>query len=321
MRRPLRLGIIGTGVAARQLYLPAFKELSGKVELVACANRRRPKAESFARLAKISTVVDTAEELLALPEVDAVLISLPIHLQPKYVITALRANKPVLSEKPVAPSVAVGKKLLRAAARFQVPWMVGENFAFMENAQWLRRWVTEGRLGEVRLVAVTHLSKMDESNPYFNTAWREKPQHVGGFVVDGGVHLANVVRRALGMPVTVRGFVASFEPKLPPIDTCVAALQFECGAVGTWVSCFSAQYDGPIVQVYGSSANVELTWDKAILVDAKGKKTVRQNRRNSFALEFEHFADVVLRGKSLAMTPAEALLDLSLVESLCRLPT
>src|SRR3954469_5437682 len=78
----LRLGMIGTGVAARQLYLPALQRLQNKIEVVACVNRTRKKAEEYARLAGIPKVVDTADELIALPEVDAVFISLPIDLQP-----------------------------------------------------------------------------------------------------------------------------------------------------------------------------------------------------------------------------------------------
>ncbi len=317
MRRALNLGIIGTGLAATNLYLPAFKELKGKVRLVACANRTRSKAEAFARVAKIPRVVDTAEELIALPEVEAVLISLPIDQQPKYVLQALQANKAVLSEKPVAPSVAEGKKLLRAAGRFEAPWLVGENFAFLSHAQQLERWVAQGRLGEVRLVQVTQLTKMDNGNPYFNTTWREKPRHVGGFVSDGGVHIANVVRRCFGMPTQLHGFIASFDPKLPPIDTAVATMRFESGALGTWITCFSARYDGPFLRVYGSRANVEMSWESATLRDPSGKETVCVSKRNSFGREFEHFADVVLRGKTLAMTPEDALLDLTLVEALC----
>lgn len=317
MRRALNLGIIGTGLAATNLYLPAFKGLKGKVRLVACANRTRSKAEAYAKIAKIPRVVDTAEELIALPEVEAVLISLPIDQQPKFVLKALQANKAVLSEKPVAPSVAEGKKLVRAAGRFDAPWLVGENFAFLAHAQQLCRWVAQGRLGEVRLVQITQLAKMDKSNPYFNTAWREKPRHVGGFVSDGGVHIANVVRRCFGMPTQLRGLIASFDPKLPPIDTAVATMRFESGALGTWTTCFSARYDGPFLRVYGSRANVEMSWDRATMRDANGKETVCVSKRNSFGLEFEHFADVVLHGKTLAMTPEDALLDLTLVEALC----
>ena len=42
----LRLGMIGTGVAANRLYLPAFQRLGRKLELVACTNRTRKKAEA-----------------------------------------------------------------------------------------------------------------------------------------------------------------------------------------------------------------------------------------------------------------------------------
>ena len=49
----LRLGMIGTGVAARRLYLPALQRLGKKIEVVACTNRTRRKAEDYARLAGI----------------------------------------------------------------------------------------------------------------------------------------------------------------------------------------------------------------------------------------------------------------------------
>src|SRR6187401_1420447 len=47
----LRLGMIGTGVAARRLYLPAFERLGRRLEIVACTNRTRSKAEQYAKLA------------------------------------------------------------------------------------------------------------------------------------------------------------------------------------------------------------------------------------------------------------------------------
>jgi len=318
MARPLQLGLVGTGVAARELYAPAFKELEGKVQVVACANRTRKKAEAYAKAVGIPKVVHDAEELIALPEVDAVLLSLPIDLQPEYVLMALKAGKPVLSEKPVAPSVAVGKRLVKAASKIAVPWLVGENFAFMSHAAKLKQWLDSGRLGDVRLVQATQMTFMDASNPYFNTAWRAKPGHVGGFVVDGGVHVANVVRRCFGMPEELRGLVGAFDDRLPPIDTAVAVMRFESGALGTWTSCFSAHYEGPILRVFGSRGTAELTWDTVTLRTAKGKEVVFRNAKNSFSVQFEHFRDVVQRGMAPLVSPAEALADLHFVESLCR---
>lgn len=318
MQKKLRLGLLGTGVAARKLYLPAFEKLGRRIELVACANRRRAKAEDYARLAGIPKVVDDAEELFALPEVEAVLVSLPIELQPQYVLAALRAGKAVLSEKPVAPSVAAGRKLIRAARRFEAPWLVGENFAFMPHVHELVDWLARGKLGEVRLVHVVQMTRMDATNPYFDTKWRAKPKHVGGFVTDGGVHMANVLRRCFGTPTVVKSLTASFDPALPPLDTAVAALRFPSGALGTWTSCFSTPSSGPMLRVLGSRAHAELHYGELVLRDARGREIRYPSPKDSFQAEFEHFVDVVKRGKPVAVTPEDALADLALLEAIVR---
>lgn len=314
----LRLGMIGTGVAANRLYLPAFQRLGRKLELVACTNRTIAKAEAYARLAGIPRVTDTPAELLALPEVDAVLISLPIDAQPELVLAALKAGKPVLSEKPVAPSLAAGRKLVKAAARYSTPWLVGENHAFMPAIAKLARWVEDGRLGEPRLLQAFQLAWMDRKNPFFATSWRQKPTHVGGFITDAGVHLAHTVRRVLGMPKVIENLTARFDPALLPIDTALALLRFESGALGTWTSCFSAHHTGPMLRVYGSRGTAELGWDNVVLRNAKGKETVFRTQVDSFEAQFSHFCDVVVRGAPVAYGPEEALLDLELIEAIVR---
>lgn len=314
----LRLGMIGTGVAARELYLPAFQRLRSKLSVVACTNRTRAKAESYARLASIPRVVDSAEELLALPEVDAVLISLPIDLQPALVKRALAAGKPVISEKPVAPSVAAGKRLIAATAGNRTPWLVAENFAFMPAIARLEQWLQDGRLGEPRLLEARQMTWMDRKNPYFHTSWRKEPRHVGGFVTDGGVHLAHAVRRLLGMPEVVKNLTAQFDPALPPLDTALALLRFPSGALGTWTSCFSVHHRGPMLRIYGSKGTAELGWDTATLRSARGKETIFQAKVSSFDAQFSHFRDVVLGGQPVAYGPEQALLDLELVQAIVR---
>jgi len=316
--RKLRLGLLGTGLAPRKLYLPAFEQLRGRLELVACANRRRKKAVEYARLAGIPRVVGSAEELFAQDDVDAVLISLPIDLQPRYVLAALSAGKAVLSEKPVGPSLQTARELVRRAKRFDPPWLVGENFAFMPHVARFAEWVKAGRLGDVRLAEATQMTVMDARNPYFHTPWRKKPGHEGGFIADAGVHLACALRRALGVPTQIKNLTAQFERSLPPLDTAVAALEFPGGALGTWKSCFSAQREGPMVQLYGSRANAELHYNRAVLTPHRGKATSFEPSVNSFAAEFSHFADMVLRGKAPAYTPEEALLDLDIMARVTR---
>jgi predicted dehydrogenase len=310
--------MIGTGVAARKLYLPALTALGKRIEIVACTNRTRKKAEAYARLAKIPKVVDSAAELLLLPEVDAVLISLPIDLQPALVKQALAAGKAVLSEKPMAPSVAEGRKLVKAAARFEAPWLVGENFAFMPAIARLEQWLEQGRLGEPRLVEAIQMTWMDRKNPFFHTPWRHEPKHVGGFVADAGVHVAHAVRRLFGMPEVVKSLTAQFDPALSPIDTAVAVLRFPSGVLGTWTSCFTAHYHGPMLRVYGSKGTAELGWNSALFRSARGKETSFRTEVDSFQAQFSHFCDVVQKGLPVAYGPEAALLDLTLIDAIVR---
>jgi predicted dehydrogenase len=318
MASKLKLGLIGTGVAASKLYLPAFENVARQVEVVACTNRTRKKAEAYARAAHIPRVFDSAEELIASPEVEAVMISLPIDAQPELVLRVLAAGKPVLSEKPLAASVPQGKRLVKAAARFAAPWLIGENFAFMPAIERLSSWVAAGKLGEPRLVEVFQLNMMDRKNPFFNTAWRQQPKHIGGFVADAGVHMAHALRRVMGMPDVVKNLTAQFEPSLPPIDTAIAVLRFPSGALGTWTSCFSAHYQGPMLRVYGSKASAELGWSHALLRTGAGKETRFETPVNSFEAQFKHFADVVKKGVPVAYTPEDALLDLTLIDRIVR---
>lgn len=316
MRKPLRLGLLGTGVAARQLYLPAFRELAGRVQVVACANRTRRKAAAFAKQAGIPHVVADLDELLAHPAVEAIFVSLPIDAQPAVVLRCLAAGKPVLSEKPIAPDLATGRRLVQRASRCSTPWLIGENFEFMSHVRQAMRWIKSGKLGQVRLVEVRQLTRMNDKNPYFASGWRKEPKHVGGFVVDGGVHLAHVLRRCFGTPKIDRKLTAQFDPALPPLDTALGLLRFESGAVGTWTSCFSAQYTGPMLTAYGSKGTLEASYDRALLTLDSGRSLEASSEGNSFAAQLLHFKDVVQRGVAPAVPPEDALEDLRLVAAL-----
>lgn len=317
--RPLQLGILGTGLAARKLYWPALQALRREVRVAAVCNRSPAKARAFARLTGTAQVAPTPAALFARPDVEAVLVSLPIHAQPRYVLQALRAGKHVLSEKPVAPSLAAGRALLKAAAPHQrrgLLWLVGENFRFMPQVARAQRWLEDGALGDLRLVEARQCTFMDASNPYFHTAWRTRPRFTGGFVVDGGVHIADIVRRLLGLPVGLKSLRAQFNPALPPLDTCLAVLRFRNGAVGTWTSCFSASGGGPMVALRGSKADCEIHWGHAELKPHGRKPRVFRAKTGSFEAQFRHFARAVRGLEPLAFSPREALADLAFMQGL-----
>lgn len=319
MKRPLRLGLLGTGLAARKLYWPALRTLIGEVDLVAVANRTRAKAEAFARDFDVPYVAANAQELFSLPQLDAVMLSLPIEQLPKHVLLALRAGKHVISEKPIAGSLADARKLVQAAETFQrkgVRWMVGEDFAHLPVLRQAERWLAEGRLGDLRLLEMRQCRLLSPANPYYNTAWRRKPRFVGGFVLDAGVHVAHVARKLFGLPSEIRGMSTLYNPAAPPIDTALAVLRYPSGVLGTWTSCFALHQETPVLIARGNKAELELWSHQAILRPVKGKPRTVRAPEGGFAPMFRHFAQAVLNGTPLSFTPREALADLALMQGI-----
>ncbi len=320
MRR-LRLGIIGTGIAATDLHLPQLKKLSDKIEIVAVANRRLSKAVAFAKKAGVKKVCKNGEELLAMEQVEAVLLSLPIDLNAAWVLKSLAAGKHVVCEKPLAANSAEGRRLVASAAKYKKTWLVAENYFFAPHIKKAREWARSNRIGELRLLEVSQLNWMEASNKYYKTPWRQNPRFSGGFVTDAGVHLADIAREILGMPVAVKAMTARFNPILRPIDSAVAVLRFKKGVLGLWRSCFSAPpgaaRPSPIV-LRGSKGTIEIGDGWALLTPLKGKPLRSTSKENGFYHEFSHFADVIVRGDKLAFTPRQALDDLIFMEKLLR---
>lgn len=318
--RKLRLGIIGTGIATNDLYFPWLVKLRSRIEIVAVANRRRARAVAFAKRAGVRRVHATGEALLRDPDVEAVLLSLPIHLNARWVMKALRAGKHVLCEKPIAASLDEARRLVRETKRFNRVYLVAENYFFTPHIVTARGWVKKGLLGDVRLVEVSQLTLTTPDNKYAKTAWRKRPKHIGGFVADAGVHLANIVRETFGMPTQIRNLTALHDPRLLPIDTAVATFALPNGALGVWKSCFSVRTTAevPLLSVYGTRANLEIFWGRSVLFVHGRKPVVRTSRENGFYHELEHFADAVVRRKKLSFEPRTALSDLELIERIVR---
>jgi predicted dehydrogenase len=318
--RKLRLGIIGTGIATNDLYFPWLVKLRSRIEIVAVANRRRAKAVAFAKRVGAPRVHATGEALLGDPDVEAVLLSLPIHLNARWVMKTLRAGKHVLCEKPIAATLEDARRLVRETKRFDRVYLVAENYFFTPHIVKARRWVKKGLLGDVRLVEVSQLTLTTPDNKYAKTSWRRRPKHLGGFVADAGVHLANVVRETFGMPTEIRNLTALHEPRLLPIDTAVATFKLPNGALGVWKSCFSARTSDevPLLRVYGSRANLEIFWGRSVLFVHGRKPVVVTSRENGFYHELSHFAAAVVRHEKLRFEPRAALLDLELIERIVR---
>jgi predicted dehydrogenase len=143
----VRWGIIGTANIARAVFLPGLRQAGG--DAAAVAGREAGRAGQFARDNGIGRAVTGYQALIDDPDIDALYIPLPNALHAEWTIRALRAGKPVLSEKPLCGTLADTERTL-AAAR-QTGTLLWEAFAFPFHSQLaqIRQLIADGTIGEL----------------------------------------------------------------------------------------------------------------------------------------------------------------------------
>lgn len=172
-------------------HIPALAALgNGAAELKAVYSRSEKSAKEVAQeaqeLLKSTPAVyhdgDKAvnlDALLARSDIAAVIVVLPITLQPSIVLKALAAGKHVLSEKPVAPDVAGGLKLIAEYNSVYKPkglvWRVAENYEVEPAHLAAAKIIKSGKIGKINSYNVRVVNYIGKDSIWYKTPWRTIP--------------------------------------------------------------------------------------------------------------------------------------------------
>jgi predicted dehydrogenase len=148
---PMRLGIVGAGMIAtvEAGFLPGLSRLRDRVEVVAITSRTRARAEAVARDWQIPGVFSTLDQMLSDGDIDAVLNLTPIDAHYETNMQALRAGKHLVTEKPLASTLAEADEICALAERQGLVVLCAP--ADMLSLEWAdaRRLVRDGAVGKV----------------------------------------------------------------------------------------------------------------------------------------------------------------------------
>lgn len=132
-----------------------------------------------------------ASEVLADPEVDAVVLGSPSTFHAEQLLAAARAGKAVLCEKPVAISVEEGRKLESDLAEFDhPPIMIGFQRRFDPSLAKAKRLLDEGAIGELDQVSIISRDPGPPPATYIAQS--------GGIFKDMAIHDFDLARFYLG---------------------------------------------------------------------------------------------------------------------------
>lgn len=159
--KKIKIGVIGANPDrgwAQKSHLPALLALP-EFELAAVATTRQETADAAARKFGAARAYDSAEKLIADPDVEAVAVVVRVdrHFEP--VMAALRAGKHVLCEWPLGLTTDQAEQMAALARRQGVVNQVGFQTRGNERLVQMRELVRAGFLGELR--SVTLVSTLD----------------------------------------------------------------------------------------------------------------------------------------------------------------
>jgi predicted dehydrogenase len=318
----IRLGIIGTGIAARVLHWPALEKLRDQFEIVALANRTLSKAADFAEaIGTRPRITSDYREMLSWPEVEAVDIAVPIVMSAMVAKEALQAGKHVIVEKPIAATVAAARSVVAEARRHpNLVLLVAENVRYESRLRVAQRFLEEGRIGHVVMIHTDVLAPLDPASDIAGRPWRMYPEHLGGYLSDGGVHRTAALHMLAGRVSLVQGLVTSFDRNRHPTDTLLANLLFTSGVVGHLTYSVGAHGSEPApVRVYGSRGSLTAHYDRIVLATSEGEEeTSVPPSPTGFELEFADFYRSITEGRAPEASPQDALDDLEVIDAVLR---
>src|SRR5689334_1071843 len=108
MQDPIRVGVVGYGMAAKVMHLP-FLSTMPEYKIVSILERHR--CDSLEKYPYVK-LVRTIDEMVADPEIDLVVITTPNDTHFPYTEKALLAGKHVALEKPFTNTSAEAKQLI-----------------------------------------------------------------------------------------------------------------------------------------------------------------------------------------------------------------
>lgn len=315
---PLRLGIVGTGLAVEHLHLPALRHLDDLFEVRAIAGRNPDKARAFAQAQGIPEVESEAERLLTRPDLDLLLLCLPIELNATWARKALAAGKPAVAEKPIAATRAEAAALVQASEQAGAsPLLIAENFLFWPHMAEAVRKVRDGSLGQPRAAVVHHAQDATLAGEWL-TEWRVKPQFEGGFVLDCGVHWTALLNAMFGEPLDVVSRTEAFEPSLPPIDTSAALITYPNGLHVLWSTTFSVKAAGEaLVTIHGSQGSLALFWDRTEWRNAQGDVETFTSPQGGYEDQWRYVHAVLAQGAPQVYSARQGMRDLDLMLRIC----
>ncbi len=221
----VRLAVIGAGrIGARHAKMAATEPAC---ELVAIAD---PDPAAAALAAEVGAAHYVShDELLDTARPDGAIVAVPTGLHAEVGVACARRGVHMLMEKPIADSLAAGRRIVATAEAAGVRVAVGHHRRFDPAVGGAQECIRGGAIGT--LLAVSVIWAVRKPAAYFDLEWRRQPG--GGPVLINLIHDIDCLRAICGEVERVYAETGRVGRAFDVEDTAAIVLRFGGGAVCT----------------------------------------------------------------------------------------
>jgi predicted dehydrogenase len=241
-------GLAGCGDIAQNEYKAILTADDSKLSVV--MDSRLEHARAFGETVGIPYTASYAELLES--DIDAVVIAVPHFLHRELAISAARAGKHIILEKPIATTVEDGEAIIRACKEEGVRLSVAFVQRYRRGNLLARQLIEAGAIGTVFHIHGTDCFEKPQSywshgySGAVSTDWRSNRARSGGGVwMMNGSHTIDLLLHTTGLqPESVYATAANrHTPQVDVEDDVSALVRFNGGAVASLSACSAAAGD------------------------------------------------------------------------------
>ncbi len=246
------------------------------------------------------------DEVIARPDVDAVLICTPTSSHADLIEKAITNKKNIFCEKPMDLSLERTTALSELAEEAGVKLMLGFNRRFDPDFMEARKSVREGKIGDVQIVKIT---SRDPGLPPI-----EYIKNSGGLFMDMAIHDFDMARYIMAkevIEVYAKGLVVIDKAvaEARDIDTALTTLIFEDGTYAVIDNSRKAAYgydqrleifgSGGMIQVDNNLHNRNILYNESGIHSALPLDFFMDRYAKSYLKEMELFIDALVNNKEM----------------------
>jgi UDP-N-acetyl-2-amino-2-deoxyglucuronate dehydrogenase len=226
--RDFRVGVVGCGRISKN-HFDAIQRVDG-LTLAAVADVDVERARTAGEQLGVPWF-RTLDEMLKSAQVDVVAVCTPSGMHAAQGAAAARAGKHVITEKPMAISLAQADELVKACDEAGVQLFVVKQNRLNPPVQLLKRAVDKGRFGRIYMANVT--VRWQRPQEYYDAEpWRGTWEFDGGAIMNQASHYVDLLQWLVGPVESVMAKTATQARRIEAEDSGAGIVKFRSGALG-----------------------------------------------------------------------------------------